>query len=86
MGDSIRLSPGQAFKLQPDGKWEASDLPTSVIESARFSGYLTIQGRRCVVFETPDLDQWAQKINGTSELAFIAIALSNSSVRRKSAY
>ncbi len=70
--DPFKLSPGQGFKLQPDGKWKAEDIPDSVLNTAKFSGYLTILNHRCIVFETPELDQWAQKVPGTSALASIA--------------
>jgi hypothetical protein len=56
-----KLSPGFGFKLQPDGSWKVSKIPGDVIDSAEFSGFLTIKGYRCSVFETPDKDQWAQK-------------------------
>jgi hypothetical protein len=60
-----RLQPGVAFHLEPGGQWKPEKIPPAVIEEAKFSGYLTIQGYRCTVFETPDKNQWAQKSTGT---------------------
>jgi hypothetical protein len=61
-----KLQPGVAFRLQPDGSWKAEKIPPEALKSAKFSGYLTIQGYRCTVFDTPDKNQWAQKSTGTS--------------------
>ena len=61
----VKLQPGVAFRLQPDGQWKPEKLPPEVLKEAKFSGYLTIQGYRCSVFETPDKNQWAQKSTGT---------------------
>jgi len=60
-----KLQPGVAFRLQPDGQWKPEKIPPEVLKEAEFSGYLTIQGYRCTVFETPDKNQWAQKSTGT---------------------
>jgi hypothetical protein len=49
-----KLQPGVAFRLQPDGQWKPEKIPPEAIKEAKFSGYLTIQGYRCTVFETPD--------------------------------
>jgi hypothetical protein len=56
-----KLTPGVAFHLQPDGSWSPEKLPSDVLTDAKFSGYLTIDGYRCSVFETPDKSMWAQK-------------------------
>src|SRR5512135_636017 len=66
------LQPGVAFRLQPDGQWKPEKIPPDVLKSAKFSGYLTIQGYRCTVFETPDKNQWAQKSTGTPATATVA--------------
>ena len=60
-----KLSPGMAFRLQPDGSWAVEKLPYPVLNKAKFSGYLTIRGYRCSVFETPDGSMWAQKSTNT---------------------
>ncbi len=59
------LQPGAGFHLKPDGNWEVKDIPPKVLTEAKFSGYLTIEGYRSTVFETPDKEQWAQKSTGT---------------------
>jgi len=64
-----KLSPGIAFHLMPDGSWSTEKLPHSVLNEAKFSGYLTIQGYRCSVFETPDHSMWAQKSVNTPATA-----------------
>jgi hypothetical protein len=56
-----KLSPGIAFRLQPDGSWSPEKLPHNVLDKSEFSGHLTINGYRCSVFEMPDLSMWAQK-------------------------
>ena len=61
-----KLQPGVAFRLQPDGQWKPEKIPPEVLKEAKFSGYLTIQGYRCTVFETPDQNQWAQKSTNTA--------------------
>ena len=61
-----KLQPGVAFRLQPDGSWKPEKVPPEALKSAQFSGYLTIQGYRCTVFDTPDKNQFAQKSTGTS--------------------
>lgn len=62
---NAELQSGVAFRLQPDGQWKPEKIPPEVLKEAEFSGYLTIQGYRCTVFETPDKNQWAQKSTGT---------------------
>lgn len=63
--DEPRLSPGKGFFLGPDGRWNVKDIPSKVVEEAEFSGYLTIQGYNCMVFEMPDKSMWAQKSTNT---------------------
>lgn len=64
---SFKLTPGVAYHLQPDGYWKVSEIPKSDLD-AEFSGHLTIKGDRCLVFETPSGDQWAQKSIVSPEL------------------
>jgi hypothetical protein len=59
--DDVKLTPGNGFHLGPDGQWKVEKIPDVVLKNAQFSGYLTIQGHRSTVFDTPDGDQWAQK-------------------------
>jgi hypothetical protein len=59
------LSPGVAWHLDAQGQWQPENLPPDVLSKAKFSGYLTIDGYRSSVFETPEGDQWAQKSTGT---------------------
>lgn len=61
----LKLSPGPAFLLGPDGKWEVSEVPKSVLETAVQSGHLTIDGVRTIVFEDDDKNMWAQKAVST---------------------
>jgi hypothetical protein len=61
-----KLQAGVAFRLQPDGQWTPEKIPPEALKEAKFSGYLTIQGYRCTVFEMPDKSQWAQKSTGTA--------------------
>lgn len=63
-GDEFRLQPGVGFYLKDDGNWGVADIPDEIVREARFSGYLTIQGYRCIVFEYAG-QQWAQKATGT---------------------
>jgi len=63
------LSPGVSFRLQPDGSWSPENMPHRVLVEAKFSGYLTIQGYRCSVFEMPDGAMWAQKSVNTPATA-----------------
>ena len=66
MGQDIpNLSPGIGFHLQPDGSWKAEKIPQEALDTAKFSGYLTIMGYRCSVFDSKDSSQWAQKSTGT---------------------
>jgi len=55
------LTPGIGFHLQPDGSWDPEEIPEDVLEDAKFSGYLTIDGIKSSVFETRSKAQWAQK-------------------------
>ena len=64
-----KLQPGVGFHLAPSGQWKPEDIPPDVLRDVSFSGYLTIQGYRCTVFETKKKEQWAQKSTGTSALA-----------------
>jgi hypothetical protein len=59
--DDLRLQVGPAFFLKPDGTWTVQSVSPSVAEKARFSGFLTIEGYKCVVFELNG-KQWAQKL------------------------
>jgi len=63
--EESQLTPGLGFHLGDNGHWVVEEIPEDVIATARFSGYLTIHGYRCTVFETPSQDQWAQKSVGT---------------------
>lgn len=65
---SARLSPGNAFRLQPSGSWKVEHIPSSVLESALPSSFLTIQGIRSTIFETPEGEQWAQKSLGVASI------------------
>ena len=64
--DEPRLSPGLGFHLKGDGEWEVRIIPPKAIDEAEFSGFLTIDGYECSVFDMPDNHQWAQKSTGTS--------------------
>ncbi|KKL50103.1 hypothetical protein LCGC14_2308850 [marine sediment metagenome] len=59
------LVPGIGFFLEGDGHWDVREIPQDVLDNAEFSGYLTIRGYSCTVFETPEQSQWAQKSSGT---------------------
>jgi len=53
---------GIGFHLQDDLKsWEKEKVPPRVAEDSKATGFLTIEGVRCVVFITPSGDQWAQE-------------------------
>lgn len=69
MSEDFKLQPGVGFHLKPDGNWLAEKIPPEVLQEAKFSGYLTIEGYRSTVFETKNKEQWAQKSTGTSALA-----------------
>lgn len=56
-----RLEPGYGFRLNPKGTWDVSKIPDNVLKDANFSGFLTIRGQKCSVFEDEDEVQWAQK-------------------------
>src|SRR5580693_5854090 len=73
-----KLQPGVAFRLQPDGQWKPEKIPPEVLKEAKFSGYLTIQGYRCTVFEMPDKNQYAQKSTGTLASKITSLWLSSS--------
>ncbi len=62
----MKLAPGVGFHLTESGQWKTEQIPPDVLRDVKFSGYLTIQGFRCTVFETPNKDQWAQKSTGTT--------------------
>lgn len=66
------LTPGVGFHLGPDGQWKPEKIPQDVLKTAEFSGYLTIKGYRCSVFETPEKDSWGQKSEGTPAMASLA--------------
>lgn len=71
--DEPGLSEGSGFFLKPDGQWDIIDLPPDAVEEAAFSGYLTIQGYNCTVFEMPNGDMYAQKSTNTpAKMAAIA--------------
>jgi len=57
--DGPSLEPGNAFRLNAEGEWDVMKVPSSVISKAEFSGYLTIEGFKTAVFETPEGEQWA---------------------------
>jgi hypothetical protein len=61
--DDIRLQPGPAFHLQPDGTWLVENVPPAMAKDARFSGFLAIEGYWCAVFELNG-EEWAQKAAG----------------------
>lgn len=63
--DEPRLTEGVGFFLSPKGDWNVQELPSKVVEEAEFSGYLTIQGYKCMVFDMPGGEMWAQKSTGT---------------------
>jgi len=65
MNPTPELTPGVGFHLEGDGHWDVQEIPDWVLENAKFSGYLTIQGYSCAVFETSEGEQWAQKSSGT---------------------
>lgn len=56
----VRLSPGVGFHLQKDGSWKAEKIPADVLHTAIYSGFLTIEGKKCTVFDTSNKEQWAQ--------------------------
>ena len=66
------MTPGNGFHLGPDGQWKPEKIPEDVLKIAEFSGYLTIKGYRCSVFESKDLGSWAQKSEGTPAMASLA--------------
>ena len=61
--DDMRLQQGPAFHLKSDGTWGVENVPLSVTQDARFSGFLAIEGYWCVVFELGG-EEWAQKAAG----------------------
>lgn len=67
---AVRLQPGVAFHLGPDGQWVVQKVPSDVLKDAEVSGHLEIEGYRCTVFDTPSGDMWAQKGPGTVASAF----------------
>jgi hypothetical protein len=66
--DEMRLQPGPAFHLQPDGTWAVEDAPSIVVQNARYSGRLTIEGYLCAVFELNG-EEWAQKLGPIEQIA-----------------
>lgn len=72
-GDEFRLQPGVGFYLKDDGSWGVADIPDEIVQKARFSGYLTIQGYRCIVFEY-NSQHWAQKATGTVAMKISRLA------------
>ena len=60
MADPI-MNEGIAFKLQDNGEWKPERVPDGLPDSVSISGYLTIDGYRCIVFEDRDGEMWAQK-------------------------
>ena len=64
-----KLQPGIGFALQDDGSWKPEKIPDDVLSSATYSGFLTINGYRCTVFESPDGREWAQKSVNTPAVA-----------------
>lgn len=84
--DDMRLQPGPAFHLQPDGTWVVESVPAGTVKAAKYSGKLAIEGYLCAVFEIGG-DQWAQKIGSgvsvSSEvIRRIAARVANSSRKR----
>jgi hypothetical protein len=75
------LTPGAGFRLDPSGQWEVDEIPPEVLDSAEFSGYLTIHGYRASVFEAPGGEQWAQKSVNTPATASSAVSKPRSSRR-----
>jgi hypothetical protein len=78
--DEPGLTPGKGFFLESNGNWGVKDIPGNVVQEARFSGYLTINGYNCAVFEMPNEQMWAQKSNNTpadedAKLAAIAVKI-----------
>lgn len=63
--DEPRLSEGTGFYLETNGQWSVKTIPPKVVNEAEFSGYLTIHGYNCMVFEMPNHDMWAQKSTNT---------------------
>lgn len=63
--DEPGLTEGVGFFLDPSGQWDVKDIPPDVVQEAEFSGYLTIHGYNCMVFEMPNGDMWAQKSSNT---------------------
>ena len=57
----IGLAPGIAWHLDEDGQWQPEQVPQDVLEGAKETGELTIEGYRATVFEAADGTQWAQK-------------------------
>jgi hypothetical protein len=66
--DDLRLQEGTAFHLQPDGTWAVEDAPAAIVQDARFSGFLIIEGYQCVVFELNG-EEWAQKMGPIERIA-----------------
>ncbi len=56
-----KLSSGAGYFLNDDGEWEIKNIPNDVLKNSKYSGYLTINGVKCSVFDSHDGKQWAQK-------------------------
>jgi hypothetical protein len=63
--DEPRLTAGLGFFLGPNGKWNVKNIPQKTVDESEFSGYLTIQGYNCMVFEDPQGEMWGQKSTNT---------------------
>lgn len=82
--DEPGLSEGVGFFLKPDGQWDVKEIPPKVVQEAEFSGYLTIHGFNCMVFEMPNGEMWGQKSSNTpaddnAKLATIARIIASKS-------
>ena len=64
--NDLRLSAGPAFYLQPNGLWTVREVPIEVVQTAHFSGHLTVMGYLCATFEVNG-EQWAQKMTEKSK-------------------
>ncbi len=69
LSDDFKMTSGLGFHLQPDGQWDVKNVPENVVRDSTFSGYLKIQGYKCLVYNTPEGDSWAQKEVGNSQVS-----------------